>query len=77
MNAQTAAEAISLYIEFGGRSRLSYFDSFHVATAKSLGLGFLTSDGYILRNASKLGVKAVDLASWKLAEGDDAPRKMG
>lgn len=64
MNAQTAAEAVSLYIEFGGRSRLSYFDSFHVATAKSLGLALLTSDGYITRNASRLGVEVVDLSRW-------------
>lgn len=63
MSAQTAAEAVSLYIEFGGRGRLSYFDSFHVATAKGLDLPFLTSDGYVLRNAAKLGVRAMDLAA--------------
>ncbi len=66
MNGQVAAEALSMYIEFGGRRRLSYFDSFHVATAKSLGLPFLTSDRYIIRSASKLGVKALDLSLWEV-----------
>jgi predicted nucleic acid-binding protein len=64
MNAQIASDALSLYIEFGGRGRLSYFDSFHVATAKSLGLELLTSDGYINRNAKKLGVRNLDLSGW-------------
>ena len=64
VSAQVAAEALSLYHEFGGRGRLSYFDSFHVATAKSLGARLLTSDGYINRNAVKLGVEAFDLSAW-------------
>ena len=65
MNAQIAADALSLYIDHGGRGRLSYFDTFHVATAKSQALPMLTSDGYVNRNATKLGVEAFDLASWK------------
>ena len=64
MTGQLAADALSLYIQFGGRGRLSYFDSFHVATAKSLGLTMLTSDAYINRNASKLGVRTADLSNW-------------
>ena len=65
MTAQIASDALSLYAEFGGRGRLSYFDSFHVATAKSLSLRVLTSDGYINRNAGRLGIEAVDLAKWR------------
>jgi predicted nucleic acid-binding protein len=64
MNAQIASDALSTYIGFGGRSRLSYFDSFHIATAKSSGLTMLTSDGFIKRNSSRLGVRVLDLASW-------------
>jgi predicted nucleic acid-binding protein len=69
MNAQVAADAISLYMDFGGRRRLSYFDSFHVATARSLDLPLLTSDGYIVKNSAKLGVVALDLAKWKPSSG--------
>jgi predicted nucleic acid-binding protein len=65
LTAQLATDALALYIDFGGRGRLGYFDSFHVATAKSLDLGLITSDGYINRNARKLGVKTVDLSAWK------------
>ena len=68
MTAQIAAEALSAYVEFGGRGRLCYFDSFHVATAKSLGLTMLTSDGYILRNAPKLGIAAFDIMLWEAEE---------
>jgi predicted nucleic acid-binding protein len=64
VTAQIASDALSLYVESGGRGRLSYFDSFHVATAKSLGLELLTSDGYINRNAKKLGVRNLDLSGW-------------
>ena len=74
MSAQVAAEAVALYMEFGGRGRLSYFDSFHVATAKSLDLVFLTSDGYIVRNALKLGVRASDLAKWRPGGVGDAAK---
>ncbi len=65
MNGQIASDALSMYLKAGGGSRLSYFDSFHVATAKDLGLPLLTSDGYILKNAGALGVNALDLATWK------------
>ncbi|MDG6988654.1 MAG: PIN domain-containing protein [Nitrososphaerota archaeon] len=74
MSAQAAAEAVALYMEFGGRGRLSYFDSFHVATAKSLDLVLLTSDGYIVKNASRLGVRASDLAKWRRGRAGDGAR---
>ena len=64
MSAQIAADAMSLYGEFGGRGRLSYFDSFHVATARSMGARLLTSDRYVNRNHLKLGVKVADLSEW-------------
>ncbi len=76
MTGQMAADAISMYMKSGGRGRLSYFDSFHIAAAKNLGLSFLTSDRYILRNASKLGIRASDLSAWPLrvVEEDDTAR---
>lgn len=65
MNPGVAEEAVNLYVKHGGRSRLSYFDAFHVATAKSYGLRFLTSDRFVLRNAAALGVVVSDLSSHK------------
>lgn len=56
-----AEEAMRLYAQHGGSRKLHYFDSFHVATAKQYDLTLITSDGYMLRNAEKLGIKAVDL----------------
>lgn len=65
MSAEVAEEALNLYINHGGRSKLSYFDAFHVATAKRYDLAFLTSDRFVLRNAAALGVVTLDLASHK------------
>ncbi len=62
MSAEVAEDALDMYIRHGGRRRLSYFDSFHVATSKRYALPFLTSDKYILRNASKLAVDVMDLS---------------
>jgi len=56
-----AEEAMRLYTEHGGSRKLHYFDSFHVATAKQYDLPLVTSDGYVLRNSDKLGIKAMDL----------------
>ncbi len=61
VTAEIAAEALRMYREHGGPRRLHYFDSFHVALAKRQGLPLLTSDRYILKNADRLGVRAVDL----------------
>jgi len=65
MNAQIAADAVSLYMKLGGRRRLGYFDAFHVATARSAGLPFLTSDKFVIANAQGLGVTVSDLSSWR------------
>ena len=65
MSAEIAEEAMSLYLELGGRRSLSYFDSFHIATAKRFDLALLTSDRYIIDHSAKLGVSVVDLARWK------------
>jgi|SRR5271155_4724053 len=65
MSAEIAEDALSMYMKHGGRRKLSYFDSMHLATAKRYGLPFLTSDRYIIRNAKTLGVRAFDLASWE------------
>src|SRR2546427_9193652 len=64
MNGGIAEEAMKLYGEFGGRRRLSYFDSFHVATARWSELALLTSDKYILDNAVNLHISVVDLSAW-------------
>jgi predicted nucleic acid-binding protein len=64
MSAEVAEEAMDLYIRHGGRRRLSYFDAFHVATARRYELRLLTSDRYILANASTLGVLPFDLARY-------------
>jgi predicted nucleic acid-binding protein len=65
MSAEVAEEAMSLYLDLGGRRSLSYFDSFHIATAKRFDLTLLTSDKYIIEHSAKLGVDVVDLARWK------------
>ena len=64
VSARTAADAAATYEEIGGRCRLSYFDLFHVATASSLGIGVVTSDGCINKNARRPGARAVDLSDW-------------
>jgi predicted nucleic acid-binding protein len=56
-----AEEAMRLYSRYGGSRKLHYFDSFHVATAKQYDLLMITSDRYVLRNADKLGARALDL----------------
>jgi len=56
-----AIEAMKLYSQYGGSRRLHYFDSFHVATAKLNELPFVTSDRYLLKNSTKLGIVSLDL----------------
>ena len=65
MSAEIAEDALSMYLEHGGRRKLSYFDSMHLATAKRYDLPFLTSDRYVIRNSKTLGVRTFDLASWQ------------
>jgi len=65
MSAEVAEEAMALYTKYGGRRKLSYFDSFHVATAKRYALKMLTSDQYIIENACTLAVQLADPSLWK------------
>lgn len=65
IDAQVAEEAVSMYLVHGGRRKLSYFDSFHVATAKRYGLKLLTSDRFIIKYASTLGIGVADLSGRK------------
>ena len=65
MSAEVAEDAMAIYKSHGGRSRLGYFDSFHVATARRYDLTFLTSDRFIIQNAGELGVRALNLAGWE------------
>ena len=55
-----AATAVDLYLRYGGSRRLHYFDSFHVARCQLERLSLLTSDKYILANAGRFGIKAID-----------------
>jgi predicted nucleic acid-binding protein len=63
LSAEVAEEAMNLYIKRGGR--LSYFDAFHVATAKRFDLPLLTSDSYLNKNAKSLQTKVLNLAPWQ------------
>jgi predicted nucleic acid-binding protein len=65
MSAEVAEDALALYIEHGGRRGLSYFDSFHVASARRYHLTLLTSDGWIIDNRKALGLAVKDHAHRK------------
>lgn len=56
-----ALEAAYLYSRHGGSRKLHYFDAFHVATAKQHELPLVTSDRYILRHSSELGITSLNL----------------
>lgn len=62
MSAEIAEDAMAMYMQYGGRRSLSYFDSFHVATAKRYSLEFITSDSYLIKRATDLGIIAEDLS---------------
>ena len=64
MSAETAEKALEYYVTLGGRRRMSYFDSFHVATARRYDLPLLTSDRFIIENAKRFEIAAVDLSEW-------------
>ena len=64
MSADIAEHAVGLYLQHAGRRRLSYFDSFHVATARSYGIPLLTSDAYIIENAGTFQIEARRLGDW-------------
>ncbi|HZW58198.1 MAG TPA: PIN domain-containing protein [Nitrososphaerales archaeon] len=63
LNAEVAEEALNLYQKYGGRRKLSYFDSFHAATAKRYDLTLLTSDGYMQDHADDIRIGVKDLRS--------------
>jgi predicted nucleic acid-binding protein len=63
MSAEIAEESLAIYQKYGGRRRLSYFDSFHVSTAKRYGLPLLTSDGYLIHHSKDLGISVTALSS--------------
>ena len=56
-----AAKAMEVYNAYGGRGRLHYFDSFHVATAIQYSMPLATSDLYIVKNARTLGLETVNV----------------
>ncbi|QQG49279.1 MAG: PIN domain-containing protein [archaeon] len=70
MTPEIAEDALDLYRRHGGRRRLSYFDSFHVATARRYDLPLLTSDRYVLEESETLGLKVWDLARWERHQPD-------
>lgn len=70
VSAEIAEEALVMYQKHGGRRKLSYFDSFHAATAKRYTLPLLTSDGYMIQHAKDLGITAIDLSSIQIVESE-------
>jgi len=56
-----AVIAMDLYSKYGGSRKLHYFDSFHVATALTIGEQLITSDNFILENAKNLGIKTINM----------------
>ncbi len=74
VTADISAEALRAYREHGGSRKLHYFDSYHVATAKNYGISFLTSDKYVIKNAKRLGVEAIDVRSLKQAKQEHGNR---
>ena len=61
MSVEIATEAMSLYRTYGGSRKLHYFDSFHVATAKTHNLPLVTSDHFVLRHSERMGISSIDL----------------
>lgn len=57
---EIAASAMDLYLKHGGRRRLHYFDSFHVATSEKEQIPLLTSDNYILDHSKDMNIKAIN-----------------
>ncbi len=49
-------EVLKYFMKHGGSRKLHYFDSCHVATAKSYNSPLLTGDRYIMNHSSVLGV---------------------
>ncbi|MCD6483669.1 MAG: PIN domain-containing protein [Candidatus Odinarchaeota archaeon] len=60
-----AISALLLYKRFRGSRKLHYFDSFHVSTSLYYKYPLITSDKFIIDNKDKLGIRAIDLRSFK------------
>jgi predicted nucleic acid-binding protein len=63
MTADIAEYAMNLYARYGGPGKLSYFDSFHIATANRFDLKLVTGDRYVLEHGSEMGISVIDLAA--------------
>ncbi len=57
---EIATSALDLYLRHGGRRKLHYFDSFHVATSEKERIPLLTSDNYILDHSKDMNISAID-----------------
>ncbi len=60
VTVEIAASAVDLYLRHGGRRKLHYFDSFHVATSEKERIPLLTSDSYILDHSKDMNIAAID-----------------
>ncbi len=60
VTVEIAASASDLYMRYGGRRKLHYFDSFHVATSEKEQIPLLTSDSYILDHSKEMNIRAID-----------------
>jgi len=61
VTADIAVKALRLYSKQGGPRKLHYFDAFHIATARNHNLSLVTSDIYIIQNAKKMEIVAIDI----------------
>jgi predicted nucleic acid-binding protein len=64
VTVEIAASAVDLYLRHGGRRKLHYFDSFHVATSEKERIPLLTSDGYILDHSKAMNISSIDPRSF-------------
>jgi predicted nucleic acid-binding protein len=60
VTVEIVASAMDLYLRHGGRRKLHYFDSFHVATSEKERIPLLTSDGYIIDHSKDMNIRAID-----------------
>jgi predicted nucleic acid-binding protein len=60
VTVEIAVAATELYLKHGGRRKLHYFDSFHVATSERERTPLLTTDRYILDHMKDMNIRAID-----------------
>ena len=75
LGPEIAEEALTMYLKHGGRRKLSYFDSFHAATAKRYSLTLLTSDQYIINYTEDLGIAVTDLSTIQISKNSNEKSK--